>query len=166
MIRAINVSMVFALWIPLLVGATTCEQAELVEALPYQAPVVDSGSNDIRANNAENCVSASYYGGNEALLRFTAGFSGEVSVAYQGQSWTAVVVYAGCPTSGGSCVGGVASSATSKSLVVDVEAGQEYFILVDTWPSPISPVPGVITIEGQTLPDPIFFDGFEGLPDR
>lgn len=166
MIRIIKISMVFALWLPLLVGATTCEQAELVEALPYQAPVVDSGSNDIRADNAENCVSSVYYGGNEALLRFTPQFAKELSLSFEGQAWTALVVYAGCPTSGGSCVGGVASSSTSKSLTVDVEAGQEYFILVDTWPAPISPVPGVITIEGPTLPDPIFFDRFEALPDR
>ncbi len=166
MIKLIKVLMVFALSIPLLVGATTCEQAELIEAFPYQAPVVDSGSNDIRADNAENCVSAVYYGGNEALLRFTAAFTGEVSVAYEGQPWTAVVVYAGCPTSGGSCVGGVADSSASKALVVDVEEGQEYFILVDTWPAPFSPVPGVITIDREPLPDPIFFDRFEGLPDR
>ena len=161
---ATKFGLVLLMFSPLIAWATTCEEATVVETLPFEGNVVDTGNNDITADNAENCVPPAYYGGNEALLRFTPGLSGELSIDYSGQTWTALVVYAGCPTEGGSCVDGVADSSSSKSLTVAVEAGQEYFILVDTWPAPWSPAPGTISIQGE-FTDTVFFDRFEALPE-
>ncbi len=161
--RALLVLLIF---LPLFASATTCEEATLVEALPYDEDLTHTGNNDITSANASVCGNASslYLGGNEALLRYTADFTGELNIEYSGQTWTGLLVYAGCPTSGGTCLDGIGNSLSSKSLQVNVEAGQEYFILIDTWPEPPSPIPGVIRIEG-TAQDPVFDDRFETIPE-
>ena len=133
--------------------ATTCPNAVVVNSLPYSAAVVCNGTNDITSTNASVCspVTSSYYGGQEALLTYTPTSTGPVNIAYSGQTWTSIVVYAGCPTSGGTCVNGVSSSASSKSLTVTLTAGVQYYILIDTYPTPDSPCPGTVTI---SLPPP------------
>lgn len=136
------------------VYATTCAQAELISSLPYNAAVVCSGINDITSSNATVCspVSSSYYGGQEALMTYTPTTTGSITINYTGQSWTAIIVYAGCPTAGGTCVGGISSSATSKSLTVNLTAGVQYYFMIDTWPTPNSPCPGTVSITAAAPP--------------
>ena len=128
-------------------GATTCPNATVISSLPYSgAPVC--GGNDITSTNAAVCspVTSSYYGGNEALFTFTPASNMFINVAYSGQTWTQISVYNGCPTSGGTCVTGISSSASSKNVSAAVSAGNTYFILIDTWPTPNSPCPGTVTV--------------------
>lgn len=134
--------------------ATTCAEAQLISSLPYNASVVCTGLNDITSSNAAVCspVSSAYYGGQEALMTYTPTSSGNITINYSGQSWTAIIVYAGCPTAGGTCVGGISSSATSKLLTVSLTAGVQYYIMIDTWPSPASPCPGTVSITAAAPP--------------
>ena len=152
----LGLAMLLSLFAGTQLSATTCAQAVVVSSLPYSAAVVCSGANDITSTNAAVCAPASslYYGGQEALLTYTPSVSGDVTIDYSGQTWTGIMVYSGCPTSGGACVGGISSSTSAKSLTVSMNAGTQYYIMIDTWPSPPSPCPGTVTITGAAPPPP------------
>lgn len=131
-------------------GATTCPNAINVPTIPVsnQALVCGAG-NDLNGTSVPaTCggASNSYKGGNEALYTYTATTTGNHDISISGVDWTSIFVYAGCPTSGGTCVGSIGSAATSKSLTVSLTSGIQYFIWFDTWPSPISPCPGTFSI--------------------
>lgn len=126
-------------------NATTCADATVIGSLPFSGATACSG-NDITSGNSSACVSTLYYGGNEALFTFTPGSSMTVLLSYSGQTWTQISVYAGCPTSGGTCVNGISSSASSKSITASLTGGTQYYFLVDTWPSPPSACPGTLTV--------------------
>ncbi|MBL7765001.1 MAG: fibronectin type III domain-containing protein [Chitinophagaceae bacterium] len=133
--------------------ATTCAGAAVIPSapsLPYTVALTCSGTNDITSANSTACGSGSYKGGQEAVFVWTpaAGYTG-VSVAYTGATWTAITFYNGCPTSGGVCLGSIANSASSKTLSgINVSSGVTYYIVIDTWPSPVSACPGSITLNG------------------
>src|SRR6056297_1976521 len=135
--------------------ATTCAEATVVPSVPYNAALSCTGNDDI-TSSVDVCggVSTSYFGGDEALLVFTPSTSGSYDFSIDGSvSWTQLSVYEGCPTSGGTCLSGVSSSATSKSISANLDAGVTYYILVDTWPAPQSPCPGTnISIEFAGAP--------------
>ncbi|MBX2983907.1 MAG: hypothetical protein KF843_14610, partial [Flavobacteriales bacterium] len=132
--------------------ATTCANATGLAHQNYTNQAVTCGSsNDITGSNAASCGSGSYKGGNEALYKFTATAGGSATLAYSGQTWSSISFYAGCPTSGGTCIGSVANSTSSKSINVNIQAGVEYYFMFDTWPTPNSPCPGTFTL---TLPAP------------
>ncbi len=98
-------------------------------------------------------MSTTYMGGEEALYTFTPTVTDDYVIAIAGVTYTSIGVYANaCPTNGGICVGGVGSSTSSKSLVVSLTAGVQYFIWFDTWPAPNSPCPGTFSI--FFAPDP------------
>lgn len=138
---------------PSISRATTCAGAEVIPAvptLPLSLALVCNGTNDINSGNATACGSSSYMGGQEALFVWTPTDPYiNVSVAYSGVSWTGITFFEGCPTSGGICLGSVNSSATSKILSgINVSAGVTYYIMIDTWPTPNSPCPGTIILNG------------------
>ncbi len=91
--------------------------------------------------------SVSYTNGQEALYTFTPTLSGEHTISYTGQTWTAIFVYEGaCPTNNGVCVGGYSDTGSEKSLTVTLAAGTTYYLWFDTWPAPDSPCPGTFSI--------------------
>ncbi|MBS1764795.1 MAG: hypothetical protein JSS90_07515, partial [Bacteroidetes bacterium] len=136
--------------------ATTCGSATTINpaSLPISGQsVVCGGTNDITyaataaSVKTGGCTSSSYYGGLEALYVFTPTTSGLYNISLAGQSWTMIMVTLGCPTTSGStCVGGVANSTSSKNINVTLTAGQTYYIMFDTWPSPNSPCPGTFSV--------------------
>ncbi|MCB9265066.1 MAG: T9SS type A sorting domain-containing protein [Lewinellaceae bacterium] len=137
-------------------NATTCNDAVVISSLPFTGPTVCAGTNDITSSNASVCSpisTGSYYGGLEALFVFTPASDMVANVAYSGQTWSAIAVFNGCPTNGGACVSGVSSSASSKDVNAVLSAGNTYYIMVDTWPSPASPCPGTLTVTEYTPPD-------------
>ena len=84
-----------------------------------------------------------YKNGVEALYTFTPAATGLYNISITGQSYTSIFVYAGaCPSAVGTCVASIGTSATSKTLPVQLTAGTQYFIWFDTWPSPASPCAG------------------------
>ena len=135
--------------------ATTCGGATVLAYQNYTAvSVTCGGTNDITSANSTTCGSGSYKGGLEALYTFTALASGSATVSYSGQTWTGITVYAGCPTSGGTCIGSVASSASSKSLNITITNGVQYYVMFDTWPTPNSPCPGTFNLTVPAVATP------------
>lgn len=121
-------------------------------------------TDDINSSNTPTCGSGSYLGGYEAVYVWTPTSSySDVSFAYSGQSWSGVFLYQGCPTSGGTCIGDVTGSTTTKTLAyvgdnmssgtkINLSSGVTYYLVIDTWPSPQTPCPGTITINGTIVP--------------
>ena len=133
--------------------ATNCPSATLIPVaptLPYTQSLTCGAGNDINAGNAVACGSTLYYGGQEALYAWTPTNSyTNVTIAYNGVSWSGIFIFAGCPTSGGTCINNITGSGTTKTLNVGtINAGTTYYIMFDTWPTPNSPCPGTFTING------------------
>jgi PKD repeat protein len=130
------------------VGATTCADATVIDPanLPNAQALVCGTSNDVTSSNTATCGNGSYRGGLEALYVFTPTTSGPWNISYSGQTWSGIFVYAGCPTSGGTCVANITSSTASKNLNATLTAGVTYYIMFDTWPTPASPCAGTFTI--------------------
>lgn len=149
------------------VYATDCPGATLVPAapaFPYVITLTCGTTNDITSTNSTTCGSGLYKGGFEAVYLWTpSGDYIDVSFAYSGQTWTGIFLYDGCPTSGGICIGNYTSSGATKTLAytgtnmtsgtkISVTAGHDYYIVVDTYPTPDSPCPGTLTINGTLNP--------------
>jgi subtilisin-like proprotein convertase family protein len=97
-------------------------------------------------------ASGSYLGGQEALYMFTPSSTGEITISYSGQTWSAIWLFQGCPTSGGTCVGSVGSSASTQSLTANVSSGVTYYVIFDTYPTPDSPCAGTFSITAPVGP--------------
>jgi hypothetical protein len=108
--------------------------------IPYTATgqTTCGQGNDVTSTNVSAiCGSASYYGGEDAVYTFTPSMSGSLGIDLTSSgSWTGLMLYQGCPVSGGTCVGSSQTSVGSKSLCVNVTAGQAYYLIIDSWPSP------------------------------
>lgn len=145
------------------VYATTCAQAVTIPAtptLPFISSLTCGTTNDITSANSPSCGNSSYKGGLEAVFVWTpANGYNDVTFAYSGVTYTGIFLYQGCPTSGGTCIGNYTSSGTSKTLAyigsnmnsgtkISLAAGTTYYIVIDTWPTPNSPCPGTLTING------------------
>jgi hypothetical protein len=110
-----------------------------VASLPYT-----SGSqttcgkvDDITSTNVATCGSTLYYGGEDAVYVFTPTTSGSSTIVLTSAgSYTGMMLYAGCPVAGGTCVGSAQSSTGGKSLCVNLTAGVTYYLVIDSWPSP------------------------------
>jgi hypothetical protein len=140
-------------------AATLCDAAINIPSVPVtNQSMVCSSQNLLSATTVTTVCgggSTLYYGGNEALYTFTPSVTGSYVISYAGQSWTSINVFSdACPSAGGTCVGSVANSNTSKSLIVPMTAGTLYYIWFDTWPSPQSPCPGAFSIFMETCPTP------------
>lgn len=133
-----------------------CAAAINVPSLPVNnQSVVCSSSNNLNSSNVPACGGAStnYMGGNEALYTITPTTSGTYTISYNGQTWSSIWVWANaCPASGGTCVGSVSSSASAQTLNVNLTAGVTYYVMFDTWPSPVSPCPGTFSITAPVPP--------------
>ncbi|MDD3876082.1 MAG: choice-of-anchor J domain-containing protein [Bacteroidales bacterium] len=128
-----------------------CSQAINIPTLPVTNQALVCGLDNLNSTNVPGtlCVSgssASYKDGDEALYTFTATVSGAYEISYTGQTWTSIIVYDGCPTSGGTCISSSASSSSSKTLIVTLTAGTTYYLWFDIWPTPDSPCPGTFSI--------------------
>jgi len=134
--------------------ATTCAAAIVLNpaALPVNQALVCGTTNDVTSASFGITTSTLYVGGLESLYRLTPTITGSYTISYTGQSWSSINVFNGCPTTAGTTgVGGIASSATSKSVTVTLTAGVIYYIMFDTWPTPASPCAGTFTIVGPPM---------------
>ncbi|MCO6481557.1 MAG: hypothetical protein J5I62_02060 [Flavobacteriales bacterium] len=158
--------------LPRIAGATTCAGA--ITLNPASLPITNQalvcgGTNDLNDMNVPGLcggMASTYYkNGNEALYTITPTSTGSYPISYSGQTWCSVQVYIGCPTNN-NCVDGANSTGNSVSLNVTLNAGTQYFIWFDTWPSPNSPCPGTFSIGApQALPscgDPFYDPGGPG----
>ena len=161
LLKTSNVFLVFLiLFISPIIRATTCPSAVVIPSstsFPSAAITLVCGTtNDITGlggSGGTACGSTAYMGGNEALYVFTpsANISG-FTVSYTGVSWTGITIFQGCPTSGGTCLTSITGSGTSKVTTgISLTAGTTYYIMIDTWPTPASPCPGSIILNGTVL---------------
>ncbi|MDX1902891.1 MAG: T9SS type A sorting domain-containing protein [Thermonemataceae bacterium] len=116
-----------------------------VAALPYNsgAGTTCGAIDDLTSANTVTCGSTSYLGGEDAVWVFTAPSTGQVSIDLTSAgTWTGLMVYDGCPTSGcssvpaGTCVTQSQSSTGNKSLCFNATAGTTYYVVLDVFPSP------------------------------
>lgn len=116
---------------------SNCTNPTVVDAIPFNGDYTTCGA----CNNIANgtiCAEGLYLGGEDYVFSFTPTTTGPYNVILSNTSgYTGVFVTQGCPTAGGTCVGQNTNSAGNPSLTnLTLTAGVEYFIVVDTWPSP------------------------------
>jgi hypothetical protein len=95
--------------------------------------------NDVTSSNVTNvCGSSNYYNGHDAVYSFTPTTSGQIDITLNSSgTWTGLMLYRGCPLSGGTCIANAQSSTGNKLLkCINVTAGQVYYLVIDSWPSP------------------------------
>ncbi|MFM7768866.1 MAG: hypothetical protein ACKO9S_13540, partial [Bacteroidota bacterium] len=118
-----------------------------IPALPYNsgAGTTCGAGNDLTSVNTVSCGSQLYLGGEDRVWVFTPSSSGQVSIDLNtptGSSWTGLMVYQGCPVTSscggtpGTCIAQSQSSTGNKSLCVNVTAGNTYYVILDSYPSP------------------------------
>lgn len=111
-----------------------------IAALPFNvAGATTCGNvNDVTSANVTNvCGSTSYYGGEDNVYVFVPTQTGQITITLtSSETWTGLMLYNGCPISGGVCVANAQSSTANKTLTACVTAGQAYFLVLDTYPSP------------------------------
>lgn len=141
--------------------ATTCAGATVLN--PASLPITNQAlvcgaTNDLNSTNVPGnlCGSndnAAYKNGNEALYVITPTVTGAYNINVTGQTWSSVQVWAGCPNGGGTCVYGDGNAANTTTITATLNAGTQYYIWFDTWPTPASPCPGTFSI-GPAPPPP------------
>jgi|GEM_PF-1147435 len=96
--------------------------------------------NDLTSSNSTACGSTSYLGGEDYVYIFTPASNGMVSISLtHSNSWSprfGLMLYQGCPKSGGTCVAHSQSAAGPYSICANVTAGQTYYLVVDHFPAP------------------------------
>ncbi|MFN5182691.1 MAG: T9SS type A sorting domain-containing protein [Bacteroidota bacterium] len=110
-----------------------------VASLPYSvtAATTCGGVDNITGGNLLNyCGSTFYYGGEDNVYVFTPTSTGQITVSQSGTIGTVgIMLYEGCPFSG-NCVGFAQDGNSTRSFCANVTAGQTYYLIVDSWPTP------------------------------
>jgi hypothetical protein len=129
-----------------------------IPSLPVtgQALICHAGnliSNQFVTANCTN-TGSQWLTGSEALYTVTPVTTGHYAITVMGQPWTSIWVFSGaCPVAGGNCIGSIGSETTSKSLSVELSAGVQYWIIIDTYgPNPPAPCPGTFSISAVSPP--------------
>lgn len=109
-------------------------------SLPYSSgsQTTCGKGDDITSTNSAVCGSSLYYGGEDQVISFVPSTSGNISINLTSTgSYVGITLYQGCPTTGGTCVAYSQSSAGNQAIgCAAVVAGQTYYLVVDSWPSP------------------------------
>lgn len=94
--------------------------------------------NDLTSSNVTNvCGSTSYYTGEDVVYTFTPSTTGQITVDLTSSgSYTGLMLYQGCPTSGGTCVSNAQDYTGNKTLCATVTSGVAYYLLIDSYASP------------------------------
>ena len=112
-----------------------------VSTLPYNSGAVTTCGmiNDLTSSNTVVCGSTSYYTGEDVVYSFTPTASGNITISLTSSgTYTGMMLYEGCPlsTTGGTCASFTQSSTGNKAMCVTVQAGVEYFLIIDSYASP------------------------------
>ncbi|MGY6562054.1 MAG: fibronectin type III domain-containing protein, partial [Luteibaculaceae bacterium] len=94
--------------------------------------------------NGTNCTGGTFPGtfylnGDDAVFSLTMPVDAEVEIRMQNiqTTWSSLYVMQNCPDNGPICLGAVGNSATTDRVVTaELLEGQEYFILLSSWPLP------------------------------
>ncbi len=108
-----------------------------VASFPYTHTSNTCGQgNEITSGNATPiCGSSSYYNEEDAVYTFTPTSTGVVTIDLAtASSWSALMLYNGCPFSGtATCVASSQSSTGPKTMCVNLTAGVPYTLILDSW---------------------------------
>ncbi len=100
--------------------------------------------NDLTSANMVNCGSSLYFTGEDEVFIFTAATTGNININLTSTgTYTGLMLYAGCPLTASctgiasTCVTFEQSSSGSKSICAAVTAGITYYLVVDSWSTPV-----------------------------
>lgn len=107
-----------------------------VSSLPYNATgrTTTGAGDEFTASNTITCGSSTYLQGNDEVFIFTPSVSGVVSITLTSASTNVgMMLYNGCPFtgSGSSCIGYSQSTSGNQFLCSNVNAGTQYYLIVD-----------------------------------
>lgn len=107
--------------------------------------------------------SSSYLGGDDVVYSYTAGGDGLLNVnASSVESWVGMYVFTGCNPFEFTVGSHTSSASGTRSIEgIPVVAGETYYIVISTWPSPAS-TEYTLTLDG---PDVLVLDPCTGTPD-
>ncbi|PLX02553.1 MAG: hypothetical protein C0594_11790, partial [Marinilabiliales bacterium] len=115
-----------------------CDNPELISSVPYTNTGMSTcGFGDDFDNSQITCTSY-YMGGDDFVFEYTPSADEVINVALTNTStYTGVFVLDGCPDTSPNCVAYNENSSGNPSLSgASLTAGQTYYIVVSTWPSP------------------------------
>lgn len=127
-----------------------------VAALPYAsgAGTTCGAVNDITSTNVPICGSSWYYNGEDQVWIFTPTASGNITITLTSAgSYTGLMLYQGCPVGCSAapvCVAQAQDWTGSKSMCVPVTSGITYYLILDSWPSPMCNAYSNLTISAPT----------------
>jgi gliding motility-associated-like protein len=82
------------------------------------------------------CGNSTYAGGEDLVYTFTATTSGVTTISVAGGSYVGLFIVSGCPSGVSTCVGQSTGFSSPHTTVINVVAGQQYYIIIDSWPTP------------------------------
>lgn len=111
-----------------------------ISSLPYSisGQTTNGKVNDITSSNATVCSSTNYYVDADVVYVFKPLVSGSVTISLTSAStYSGLMLYKGCPMTGqgGLCVSSSQSSTGDKSMCVNVEANENYYLVIDSYNS-------------------------------
>jgi hypothetical protein len=127
-----------------------------VAALPYAsgAGTTCGAGNDITSTNVPICGSSWYYNGEDQVWVFTPTASGNITITLTSSgSYTGLMLYQGCPVGCSAapvCVAQAQDWTGSKSMCVPVTSGITYYLILDSWPSPMCNAYSNLTISAPS----------------
>src|SRR5690606_39965458 len=97
-----------------------------------------------------------YLGGDDVAYSYTPTSDTTITITLTpGATWSGLFVYDECADIGANCLAGVANSTSNvREFELTVTAGNTYYIVVSTWPTPQS-IPYNLTITENTCTDAV-----------
>lgn len=153
-------------------NGATCDDPILVSSMPF----TDSDNTSNYGNNYSSSdmpplapgaitdgSSGSYLGGDDVVYSYTAGEDGLLNVNASGvESWVGMYVFTGCSPFEFTVGSHTSSASGTRSIeALPVMAGETYYIVISTWPTPNS-TEYTLTLDG---PDVLVLDPCTGTPD-
>jgi len=96
--------------------------------------------NDLTSGNSTACGSTNYLGGEDYAYIFTPASDGVVNISLTHSNTSSpyfgLMLYRGCPRSGGTCVASSQSPSGPYNICANVTADQTYYLVVDHFPAP------------------------------
>ncbi|MEZ4938742.1 MAG: gliding motility-associated C-terminal domain-containing protein [Crocinitomicaceae bacterium] len=118
-------------------GCSTCATPTIIGSIPFNSTTTTCGACD-SYSSADACGS-SYMNGDDYVFEYTPTSDENLDIVLSGTgTWTGVFIMDGCPDNAGtSCLGSSTSSSGNPSMQTStLTAGQTYYIIVSTFPSP------------------------------
>jgi|GEM_PF-6097596 len=133
----------------------------IIVSIPSELPYSNSNTTCDRDNHYTypniDCMSR-YAGGQDIIYRLdvTADIIVKISMDPQGTTWTGLGIFLGCPGASNNvaCVTGASGTIPKVLTNINLVAGNQYYVMVDTWPLPSCIPSFTLEIVDVTPPPP------------